>query len=64
MQINKTAPALYAMRKALEQPKMLLELLQGNFPTDQKLATPSGSAIAESDVVATTGKGQQINIIV
>ncbi len=63
MQINKTGPALYAMQKALAQPKMLLALLQKSVQADQKLAAAQNSAPHESDVAVLTGKGQQINLV-
>lgn len=63
MQINKAYPAFFAMQKAMEQPKLLLDMLQKSVYPEQTLAAPPNSATQESDIATQTGKGQQINII-
>ena len=63
MQIDKSGTALYTMQKALEQPQLLLDILQKSVP-DQKLAAQATSVTEGSDVAAVTGKGQKINIVV
>lgn len=64
MQIDKSGTALYAMQKAMEQPQLLLDILQKSVQPEQTLAAQSKSVIEGSEVAAMTGKGQKIDIVV
>lgn len=64
MEISKGGTALFAMQKAMEQPRQLLDILQKSVQSEQKLPSPPKSDREGSDIAAMTGKGQQVNIVV
>lgn len=53
----------YAMKKAIDMPKLMLNLVQQIPSTDGSLNTESPDVKQTHDIAATTGKGRAIDIV-
>jgi len=66
MDINATdtGASTYAMKKAIEMPKLVLDLIQQiPNPESQALNTESRAAQQKSNFAAITGKGKIVDIV-
>ena len=64
MDINATniGASSYAMKKAMEMPELMLNLLQ-EIPESQSLKTENAAVQPATDLSGVTGKGKLIDII-
>jgi hypothetical protein len=61
---SNTGASTYAMKKAMEMPKLLLNLVQQTVdPGNQVLGTETTKTAQTADLDTVTGKGKIINIV-
>ena len=65
MEINGTniGAATFAMKKAMEMPNILMNLVQDSSPDGKSTETMQSSSSRPLDIPASTGKGKLINLV-